>query len=273
MKVLIIICQFLLLIITGCDTKTLPLKKEFSFYVNSPVKYFNDSIVISLDNPVNCPLRYFLSSSNEKLNHLLQQYDTVELKPLRDSLIVVHYKNDNAAKIILENCIGNSRIPIVKYPLSLPFKSGSSYSVIQAYNGSYSHNDKNSFYAIDFNLKVGDTICSADYGYVVGMIECYSEHGGKEWTEYANYIRLYHPASNLFTDYAHLEKDGCFVNIGDTVCREQPIGICGMTGFTGSSHLHFNVKRASESGIISEKINFIEGYKGEELKKNSIVKK
>jgi murein DD-endopeptidase MepM/ murein hydrolase activator NlpD len=257
----------------SCGTKTLPSKKEFSFSVNSPVKYFNDSIVIILNNPINCPLRYFISSCDEKLNQFLRKYDTVALNPLQDSLIVIHYKNNCGAKVFLKNIVGNPKIPISKYPLSLPFKANSTYRVLQAYNGSYSHNDKTSFYAIDFDLMVGDTICSADYGYVVGVIKRYSEHGGKEWTEYANYIRLYHPASNLFTEYVHLEKDGSFVSIGDTVCTGQPIGVCGMTGFTNSPHLHFNVKRASESDIISEKINFIEGYKGEELKVNSIVKK
>lgn len=258
----------------SCQEKKLPTKKEFSFYHNSKIKYFTDSTIIKLDNPVNCPLRYFLSSKDESLNKLLQQYDTITLKPLHDSLIIIHHKNiDVENKINLENRYGNPKIAINKYPISLPFKTNSKYKVIQGYNGSYSHNHSASLYAIDFDLSIGDTICSVDYGYVVGVIESYSEHGGREWIDYANYITLYHPKSNLFTQYVHLAKDGSLVKLGDTIKRGQPIGISGMTGFTSSPHLHFNVKRALASKLISEKIDFIEGYKGVNLKKNSIVKK
>lgn len=264
----------LILIMISCQKKKLPEKKEFSFYYNSKIEYFTDSTIIKLNNPVNSPLRYFLSSKDERLIKLLQQFDTIPLKPLHDSLIVIHHKNiDTKNKIKLGNKYGDPGIKINKYPISLPFKTNSKYKVMQGYNGNYSHNHAGSRYAIDFNLSIGDTICSADYGYVVGVIESYSEHGGREWIDYANYITIYHPKSNLFTEYVHLTKDGSLVKLGDTVKMGQPIGITGMTGFTSSPHLHFNVKKATKSSWISEKTNFIEGYKGINLKKNSIVQK
>jgi len=46
-----------------------------------------------------------------------------------------------------------------------------------------------------------------------------------------------------------------------------------MTGFTTTAHLHFNVKIPSaEKGLISTKIEFESGFKGENLKRNDIVK-
>ncbi|WP_193316015.1 M23 family metallopeptidase [Flavicella marina] len=252
----------------------MPTTKTFAFYHKSKIEYFTDSTVIYLNNPVNCPLRYFLKSNNQSIKKLLNQYDTITLKPLSDSIIVIRHKNFILKeKIILKNKYGNPRIPINKYPISLPFKTNTKYKVIQGYNGIYSHNHIGSLYAIDFNLRIGDTICASDNGYVVGVIDCYSENGDREWTDYANYITIYHPKSNLFTQYVHLDKNGSLVKQGDTIKTGQPIAISGYTGFTNHPHLHFNVKCATDSNWISQKVNFIEGYKGIDLKKNTIVKK
>lgn len=269
----LILETILLVFLFGSCTKELPSKKDFSFYQNSKIEYFMDSITVRLNNPVNSPLRYFLSSESEDLNQQLEQYSPVTLVPLQDSLIILRYRRKDKQKIKMLNRLGDPTIPIDNYPISLPITTNSSSRILQAYSGSYSHNHIYSKYAIDFHLKVGDTICSADNGIVVGVIERYSESGGEEWRDYANYIRIYHPKSNLYTEYYHLDKNGSLVEIGDTVLIGQSIGVCGMTGYTNYPHLHFNLKRATEKGLISEKVNFIEGYDGKDLKRNSVVTK
>lgn len=264
--------QFLLIIlITSCTTKETPKNKYYSFYQNSKIEYLEDSIVVKLNNPINSPLKYFLTSTDENLKKELLPYKIVILKPLSDSIITLPNYNDS--KIILKNKYGNHLNPINKYPISFPFTNNSTYKVIQGYNGWYSHNHKRSAYAIDFDLKIGDTVCASDDGYVVGVIQNYSGHGGRDWIDFANYITLYHPNSNLFTQYVHLKTKGSFVKVGDTIKTGQAIGLSGMTGFTSSPHLHFNVLRATAKGLISEEINFIEGYKGKELIKDLKVEK
>lgn len=258
-------------IVVGCRTTPLPTKKVYAFYQYSKVRYFEDSIVISLDNPVNSPLRYFLSSSSDVLNQRLEPYDTVVLRPLQDSIIVIDFPNDKKSKVKLINRLGDPSLQVNNYPVSLPLSVNKRSRILQAYNGSYTHNHIYSQYAIDFQMDVGDTICSVDDGYVVGVIENYSGHGGEEWRSYANYIRVYHPKSHLYTEYVHLDTNGSLVELGDTVAMGQAIGICGMTGYTDYPHLHFNVERCTQQGLISEKVNFIEGYKGEDLKRNSRV--
>lgn len=273
MMIRMILLGFLLSSIVSCTTNQLPTKKVYAFYQHSKVRYFEDSIVINLDNPVNSPLRYLLSSETESLNQMLVPYDTVTLLPLQDSLIVLYYKNKEKAKVILNNKLGDPKLKVNNYPVSLPLAVNKRSRILQGYNGSYSHNHIYSKYAIDFHINVGDTICSADHGYVVGVIDSYSGHGGEEWRSYANYIRVYHPTSHLYTEYVHLDTNSSLVELGDTVTMGQAIGLCGMTGYTDYPHLHFNVERCTLKGLISEKVNFIEGYKGEDLKRNSYVKK
>lgn len=152
--------------------------------------------------------------------------------------------------------------------MNLPFKRGYKYKIIQAYNGSFSHTSEYSKYALDFNLTEGDTICAAADSFVVGVIEGYTRGGrAKKWRDYTNYITVFHPEMNLYTQYVHLMHEGSFVEVGDYVKSEQAIGRSGKTGRTDIEHLHFNVLRANDSGMQSEQINFKEGYRGIDLKK------
>ena len=130
--------------------------------------------------------------------------------------------------------------------------------------------------ALDISLKINDTVCSAADGYVVGVVKDY-ELGGRteDWTDYSNYITIYHPKDGLFTQYVHLIKNGSFVKVGDTVLKGHPIGLSGMTGYTTVPHLHFNVLRPDKKeGLVSTgDIDFDEGYKGTQLTENTMVKK
>ncbi|WP_435524311.1 hypothetical protein [Chryseobacterium indoltheticum] len=78
--------------------------------------------------------------------------------------------------------------------IALPFPKGKTYNIMQSNKGSFSHDDDYNKYAVDFEMKTGDTITSADDGFVVGVIKDY-EFGkdDKKWTPYSNYITIYHP--------------------------------------------------------------------------------
>lgn len=146
-----------------------------------------------------------------------------------------------------------------------------SYKIIQGYNGSYSHSEPYHQYALDFNMKIGDTVCAADDGYVVGLIKDYKYSGtSKEWqqNDKSNYITLYHPLSGMFTQYVHLKHNGAFINIGDSVTKGEPIGLSGMTGYTDIAHLHFNVLiPEKDKKLISYPVKFDNGIEGKTSKK------
>lgn len=146
------------------------------------------------------------------------------------------------AKFNINQAFGDVHKVIKQNNLALPFPKGKTYNIMQSNKGSFSHNDDYNKYAVDFEMKTGDTITSADDGFVVGVIKDYKfGKDDKKWIPYSNYITIYHPKSGLFTQYVHLKKDGSFVKVGDAVKRNQPIGLSGATGFASGEHLHFNV--------------------------------
>ena len=147
------------------------------------------------------------------------------------------------------------------YLYSLPFAKGKKYKIIQGFNGKFSHNTERSRYAIDFNLQVGDTVYAAREGTVVKIRDKFKEYGGRKYISKANKITVVHK-DGTFAAYVHLKYKGVFVQPGDSIKRGQPIGICGLTGFTTTPHLHFVVREARNKAIPI----YFEGYKNKILK-------
>lgn len=235
----------------------------------------NDSIKIQIDNSLHCPLRISAKSSNEVIQEKIAINFPITIDPKKDTLLT-YWTNQSKDEISIKfsGTMGNPNDSIHKKDMNLPFKKGHEYKIIQGYNGSFSHTSEYSKYALDFNLVEGDTICAAADGFVVGVIEDYTEGGrSKKWRDYANYITIFHPEMNIYTQYVHLMYKGSLVEVGDYVKSEQAIGRSGKTGRTDIEHLHFNVLKANNSGMQSEQINFKEGYIGTELKKGDWVKK
>jgi murein DD-endopeptidase MepM/ murein hydrolase activator NlpD len=123
--------------------------------------------------------------------------------------MINYYLKDQKEIILKFNSeVGNLNKGIIKEKFSLPFPKNRPYKIIQGYNGSHSHNTDYSRYAIDLSLKIGDTVCSAADGYVVGVIKDYELAGRTEaWVDYSNYITIYHPQRGPFTQYVHLIKN------------------------------------------------------------------
>jgi murein DD-endopeptidase MepM/ murein hydrolase activator NlpD len=258
----------------GCSKNhQLPKEKYFQFNYSANYSYTDDTLKVVLKNPLNCPLRILISSPDKSLTDIVAKFGTLTLKEKSDTLIKYYLKVQEEVILKFNSEIGDLNKEIIKEKFNLPFPKNRSYKIIQGYNGSHSHNTDYSRYAIDFSLKINDTVCSAADGYVVGVIKDYELGGSTEdWVDYSNYITIYHPKSGLFTQYVHLIKNGSFVKVGDTVRKRQPIGLSGMTGYTTVPHLHFNVLIPDKEGLESTDIEFEEGYKGTDLTENTTVK-
>lgn len=220
-----------------------------------------------------CPLRFYANTSDLQLASQLAENFPALIPPNQDT--VFRYRTDKKKEeiqISFSVTMGNPKDSINPKAIKLPFPMGKSYKIIQGYQGSYSHNSDYSRYAIDFSLAEGDTICVVADGVVVGVIEGY-KHGGdsEKWRDYANFITVFHPDMNLFTQYVHLMYMGSLVEVGDEVKAGESIALAGKTGFTDIEHLHFNVLRASEDGIVSYPIDFDAGYQGRLLKRGDYV--
>lgn len=249
-------------IVLGCSyAKELPKVKyqqsDIAIKVNRQV---GDTLFVKVNNTVYCSVRVVAFG------------DTINVSGLSDTTICFFESEDK--KINRWNVLyGNPERIIHKNILSLPFSKGKTYKIIQAYNGGFFHNEAYSRYAIDFNLKTGETVCAADSGFVVGVIEGY-KYGSSDpkFRGNDNFITIYHPHSGLYTQYAHLKYKGALVKVGDKVGRGQAIGLSGNTGFSGGPHLHFNVLIPQKgTDLVSTQAEFEKGIKGIDLKKGDLI--
>lgn len=191
---------------------------------------------------------------------------------MRQDTVFVISNNEVSRKFDLNWFYLNGPDSIRTDSFFLPYPYGQTQAIMQGYNGNFSHNNDGARYALDFALAVGDTVCAAADGYVVGVIEGYEKGGNNsKWMDYANFINLYHPDKNVYTQYVHLQQNGSLVEVGDQVLAGQAIGISGATGWTSKPHLHFNVVRWEDGKRISLPATF--GQKslvpGSELRKGS----
>lgn len=126
------------------------------------------------------------------------------------------------------------------YVYALPFPGGKKYKVIQGYFSRFTHKERA---ALDFNMKRGDTITAAREGLVVRVKED-GKRGGlkRKFCPDGNNVVIQHPDGSR-AGYWHLQHNGAFVNVGDSVKKGQFIALSGKTGYAFVPHLHFLVWR------------------------------
>jgi len=129
----------------------------------------------------------------------------------------------------------------------LPYAAGGGFRVTQGYNGAYSHTGPDQ-YALDFKMPAGTPVHAARGGVVV-KVKDDSGSGGpsRKFESCANYILIRHDDDTL-SNYAHLQKHGSRVKLGDRVAAGDWIALSGNTGFTSGPHLHFSVFKTREDG-------------------------
>jgi murein DD-endopeptidase MepM/ murein hydrolase activator NlpD len=254
----------------------LPQEKFDPFPFNPEVRETFDSLFLDYVNEVACPVQFkintnFADSKGAYATRnpiVVLPYDTLSLKFKKPNLTEKPERYFSFKGSVLGNPAEVDIDTATRY--AFPFPKGWWYKIIQGYNGKFSHHSDYSRYAVDFALSVGDTVCAARDGIVVGVIKEYNV-GGKDqkYRDYANFISLYH-SDGTFTQYVHLKQNGVFVSVGDTVKMSQPIGLAGMTGFTSIPHLHFNTLIPKINGVVSFPVKFFQ-IEGKKLKKGMKV--
>ncbi|WP_284041129.1 M23 family metallopeptidase [Jejuia spongiicola] len=238
-----------------------------------------DSLRIDFINPFLCAVEFYIApidsvKQNFKFNkHFIIQAKDTCFSALKLPLSIVKDTSKvNITKFIkLKGTLGdpNKIKPNYRYQYTLPYQKGKSYKIVQTFGGKFSHNIKNSKYAIDFGLQIGDTITAARNGIVLFVKEDSKKHGKtRKYIDFANRIKILHNDGTI-ADYVHLDYNGVLVKVGDYITTGQPIGISGLTGFTKGPHLHFVVFKERS---ISIPIIF-KDYKNKTLKKHEYYKR
>lgn len=274
-KISIILLTLTLLI--GCKTVALlPSEKYNQYEYEKSLTYENETLNINLKNPLECPLRIWLSSSNDELQIKLNKISPITLESKSDTIISFDNIKKFNEEIKFSSRLGSMKKIIERIEVDLPFPKNKTYSILQPNETNFTHNTSWSKYALDFDLKTNDTICSATDGFVVGIVDKYRFGGiGKEWKDYGNFLTIYDPISGIFSQYVHLVQNGVLVKMGDKIKRGQNIALAGNTGQSTGEHLHFNclIPANDESGLESIPIKFIGNIKGIKLKRGDKLKK
>ncbi|GGD35971.1 peptidoglycan DD-metalloendopeptidase family protein [Pseudoxanthomonas indica] len=167
--------------------------------------------------------------------------------PARSSLLVADIMMSDPLKggdfdLALESLPGDPNGVAQDYDYRLPFDYGR-VRVDQGPGGSFSHNDAQNRYAVDFAVPVGTPILAAREGMVM-QVESDFDKAGLNKEKYggrANFIRILHGDGTMAL-YAHLKPEGVQVREGQYVRKGQRIGLSGNTGLSTAPHLHFVVQ-------------------------------
>jgi murein DD-endopeptidase MepM/ murein hydrolase activator NlpD len=144
-----------------------------------------------------------------------------------------------------------------RYVYRLPYRTGSTFSVLQGFHGAFSHRGSNE-YAVDFDCPVATTVLAARPGVVVAFNAAAQGAGTTpEYLEYArtNFVIVLHDDGTL-GEYMHLAPSGVKVQPGQRVARGDELALSGNTGFSSTPHLHFQVMTAGDDGRSARSFEF-----------------
>lgn len=120
----------------------------------------------------------------------------------------------------------------------LPYAEDQGFLISQGYQGQLSHLGEN---ALDFDMPNGTPVHAARGGMVVDFVEHNDRSCPDEsCNQFNNFLHILHDDGS-FAAYAHLQKDGVVVNLGEQISAGDLIAYSGNTGWTTGPHLHFVV--------------------------------
>lgn len=162
--------------------------------------------------------------------------------PARGTTLVAVLDSSRGGELLMDSLPGDPNARPRDYEYVLPLQQRS-LRIDQGFGGSFSHNDPQNRYAVDFAADVGTPVLAAREG-VVMQVENDFEKAGLNRERYggrANFIRILHDDGTMAL-YAHLKSEGAMVRVGQRIRAGQQIGLSGNTGFTTGPHLHFVVQ-------------------------------
>ncbi|WP_455823276.1 peptidoglycan DD-metalloendopeptidase family protein [Pseudomonas graminis] len=150
----------------------------------------------------------------------------------------------NAPRPVLDRPQPFYRQQAYRYPL--PWRGGP-FRLSQGANGSFSHTDAKSRYALDIAMPEGTPIIAARSGTVV---KTENNQVGRGSDASGNFVRVRHDDGTQGV-YLHLKQGSVSVRPGQRVVVGSSLGLSGNTGNSSGPHLHFVVQQSTEAGLVS----------------------
>ncbi|MRJ18954.1 M23 family metallopeptidase [Pseudomonas haemolytica] len=142
--------------------------------------------------------------------------------------------------------VPDSNYPQQAYRYPFPWRGGP-FRLTQGPNGSFSHTDAKSRYAMDIAMPEGTPVIAARAGVVVKIG---NDQLGRGPDPSGNFVRVQHDDGTQGV-YLHLKQGSVSVRAGQRVAVGSPLALSGNTGNSSGPHLHFVVQRATEAGLVS----------------------
>jgi murein DD-endopeptidase MepM/ murein hydrolase activator NlpD len=162
--------------------------------------------------------------------------------PARGSTLVAVLDGSRGGELLMDSLPGDPSARPGDFEYLLPLQQRT-FRIDQGFGGTYSHNDAQNRYAVDFAADIGTPVLAARDGVVMQVENDFAKAGlnRERYGGRANFIRILHDDGTMGL-YAHLREEGALVRVGQRVRLGQQIGLSGNTGFTTGPHLHFVVQ-------------------------------
>ncbi|NIL17655.1 M23 family metallopeptidase [Pseudomonas sp. AN3A02] len=134
----------------------------------------------------------------------------------------------------------------VSYRYPLPWRGGP-FRLTQGPNGTFSHSELKSRYAMDIAMPEGTPIIAARAGLV---LKTENTQSGRGSDPSGNFVRVQHDDGTQGV-YLHLKQGSVSVREGQRVAVGSPLALSGNTGNSSGPHLHFVVQRTTALGLVS----------------------
>ncbi|MFL1547929.1 peptidoglycan DD-metalloendopeptidase family protein [Pseudomonas sp. D47] len=164
--------------------------------------------------------------------------------PGAQAFVIQERRVDRVRRPVLD--VPKSSYPQQAYRYPLPWRGGP-FRLTQGPNGSFSHTDAKSRFAMDIAMPEGTPIIAARSGMVVKIENSQAGRGGDAS---GNFVRVRHDDDSEGV-YLHLKQGSVSVTPGQRVAVGSPLALSGNTGNSSGPHLHFVVQRSTEAGLVS----------------------
>jgi murein DD-endopeptidase MepM/ murein hydrolase activator NlpD len=152
---------------------------------------------------------------------------------------------------------GDWQAEVEEQIVALPIAKNTEARFSQVFNGSFSHQQPISRYAVDIPMDVGTVIHAAKAGTVMLVKDDYHMGGVSQFfLDKANQIAVLHDDGSIAL-YGHILLGTAMVEVGQPVTEGEALAKSGSSGYSTGPHLHFVIIKNDNGRNVSIPFKFL----------------